>query len=126
MTPQSLAQTIEEFLAESHEAVVIEDGLVSFDLATAKFSISTENNKCLLHLWSEERNIVRRVESVAQKNGTLRLDVRKFGQAKPTTLEICRERDQRTPSAKRAARAAYQRFLAAILEREYPGHKIEK
>lgn len=126
MPPQSLAQTIEEFLAGSTEAVVIEDGLVSFDLATAKFSLSTENNKCLLHLWSEERNIVRRVESVAQKNGTLRLDVRKFGQAKPSTLEICRERDQRSPSAKRASRAVYQRFLAAVLQREYPGNKVEK
>src|SRR5438270_4491643 len=108
MTPRSLARTIEDFLAESPDAVVMEDGLIAFDMASAKYSISTENNKCLLHLWSEERNVVRRVESLEQKNGTLRLDVRKFGQAKPTKLELCRDRDQRTLSAKRTARVTYQ------------------
>lgn len=123
---QSLARTIEDFLAESHDAVVIEDGLVAFDLAAAKFSISTEQNKCLLHLWSGERNIVRRVEDAQLKKDSLQLKVRKFGQARPTTIEICRERDRRSPSAKRAARAAYQRFLSAVLQREFPGHKIEK
>ena len=126
MTPQSLAQSIEEFLAESSRAVVIEDGLVTFDLASAKFSISSDNNKCLLHLWSNERNVVRRVESTAQKKDVLRLEVRKFGQAKPTTIDICRDRDQRTPSAKRAARAAYQRLITAVLKREYPAHRVEK
>jgi hypothetical protein len=123
---QTLARTLEEFLGESHDAVVIEDGLVTFDLANAKFSISTENDKCLLHLWSDERNIVRRVEDAKQKKDCLQLEVRKFGQGKPTTIEICRERDRRTPSAKKAARAAYQRFLSAVLQRESPGYKIEK
>lgn len=104
---------------------MLEDGLVVFDLSSAKFSLSTESNKCLLHLWSDERNVVRRVESAQQKNGTLKLEVRKFGQAKPTKLELCQDRDRRSPSAKRAARATYQRFLSAGLQREYPGHKIE-
>src|SRR5438876_5586596 len=113
-----LARTIEEFLAEVPGAVVTEDGLVTFDLAAAKYSISSENGKCLLHLWSDERNIVRRVESAEQKNGTLRLEVRKFGQTKPTKLELCRDPDQCTSSAKRASRATFQRFLAAVLQRE--------
>jgi hypothetical protein len=126
MTPQALAQTIQDFLRDSHDAVVIEDGLVSFDLATSKFSISTENDKCLLHLWSEERNIVRRVEDARRKKDSLQLEVRKFGQAKPATIEICRERDRRSPSARRTCRAGYQRFLSAVLQREFPGHTIEK
>ena len=126
MTPQSLAQSIEDFLAESSHAFVIENGLVTFDLASAKVSISSDNNKCLLHLWSDERNVVRRVESTAHKKDTLRLEVRKFGQAKATTIDICRDRDQRSHSAKRATRAAYQRFIAAVLQREYPGHTVEK
>ena len=60
-SPVHLARTIEDFLNESPTAVVLEDGLGVFDLASARFSISTEQNKCLLHLWSEERNVVRRV-----------------------------------------------------------------
>lgn len=130
MPPESprekLAQTIADFLAASPDAVVLEDGLVIFDLSSAKASLSTESNKCLLHLWSGERNIVRRVESAEHKNGRLRLDVRKFGQAKSTKIELCADRDLRTPSARRAGRAAFQRFFSAVLQSEFPGRKIER
>src|SRR6266571_399627 len=61
MTPDALVRTVEEFLSQAHDAVVLEDGAVAFDLAQAKYSISGERNKCLLHLWSAERNVVRRV-----------------------------------------------------------------
>ncbi|MGH2349430.1 MAG: P1 family peptidase, partial [bacterium] len=36
--------------------VVLEEGEELFDFATARYSISAEHGKCLLHLWSEERN----------------------------------------------------------------------
>jgi hypothetical protein len=122
--PESLIHTVEDFLAAAHDAVVIEDGAVAFDLARAKYSVSGEYNKCLLHLWSSERNVVRRVLEVEIKNDVLRLAVQRLGQNKPTKLEICRERDRRTPTAKRAARLAYQRMLQRTLERRFPRYKI--
>src|SRR3954470_13312382 len=125
-SPQALARAITDFLADLPAAVVLEDGLVIFDLACAKYSLTTEQNKCLLHLWSEERNVVRRVESAELRKGELHLHVRKFGQAKPTRLELVRERDQRSPSAKKSSRATYQRFLSAVLQREFPGYKVER
>src|SRR3954449_9886406 len=94
--PQVLARKLEEFLAESPNAVVIEDGMVSFDLGTAKYSISNDHGKCLLHLWSDERNTVRRVLEAETRNGTLKLSVQKFGQARPIKVEICSDRDRRT------------------------------
>jgi len=100
------------FLSEASGAVALEDGAVLFDLAQAKYSISGEHNKCLLHLWSAERNTVRRVLEAEVKSGTLRLAVQSLGQARPTKLEICRERDRRSPTAKRAARTAYEAKLA--------------
>ena len=124
MNPESLIHTVEDFLAAAHDAVVIEDGAVVFDLAQAKYSISGEHNKCLLHLWSAERNVVRRVLEVEIKNDVLRLAVQRLGQNKPTKLEICRERDRRTPTAKRAARFAYQSMLQRTLERRFPRYKI--
>src|SRR5271167_1242737 len=39
-------------------------------------------------------------------------------------LEICRERDRRSPSARRACRAAYQHKLRRTLERHFTGFKI--
>jgi hypothetical protein len=120
MDSRRVAGQLEDFLASSSEAVVVEQGAVLFDLAQAKYSISGESNKCLLHLWSVERNIVRRILDVEAKGEVLRLTVQKTGQARPTHLEICRGGDRRTVSAKRAARASYQRVLERILRRNFP------
>jgi hypothetical protein len=124
VTPEALSRTVQEFLSEASGAVVLEDGAVAFDLERAKYSISGEYNKCLLHLWSAERNTVRRVLDAEVKNGTLRLAVQRLGQARPTKLEICRERDRRSPSAKKAARASYEHKLRRALERHFPGFAI--
>ncbi len=124
MTPESLVRAVEDFLAGSRGAVVMEDGAVAFDLEQAKYSISGERNKCLLHLWSAERNVVRRVLDAEVKNETLRLAVQRLGQTKPTKLEICRERDPRTPTAKKAARLAYRQVLERLLRRRFPGFTV--
>ncbi len=124
MTPEALTRTVQDFLSEAAGAIVLEDGSVTFDLGRAKYSISGEHNKCLLHLWSSERNAVRRVLDAEIKNGTLRLAVQRLGQARPTKLEICRERDRRTPTARKAARAAYEQRLRRALERHFPGFAI--
>jgi hypothetical protein len=47
--------------------------------------------------------------------------VQRLGRPKPTHLEICRDRDRRTPSAKRAQRATYERLLERALVRNFPG-----
>jgi hypothetical protein len=126
VTPESLTRTVQDFLAEASGAVVLEDGAVSFDLARAKYSISGEYNKCLLHLWSSERNAVRRVLDAEVRSGTLRLAVQRLGQSRPTKLEICRERDRRSPSAKKAARASYEQKLRRVIERHFPGFTIAR
>jgi len=40
---------------------VLENGSVAFDLAQSKESISGDNNRRLLHLWSAQRNAVWRI-----------------------------------------------------------------
>ncbi len=100
---------------------MVEDGAIAFDLAEAKYSISGEYHKCLLQLWSSERNVVRRVLDAEIKATTLRLLVQRMGQARPTRLDICRDRDQRSPAARRAARLAYEPRLRRALERNFPG-----
>lgn len=115
-----------DFLNGASGAVVLEDGAVVFDLERAKYSISGEYDKCLLHLWSAERNAVRRVLDAELKNGMLRLWVQRMGQARPTKMEICRERDRRSPSAKKACRAAYEAKLRRVLERHFADFRIER
>jgi hypothetical protein len=106
--------------------VVIEDGQVLFDLESAQYSVSCQKDRCLLHLWSQERNLVRNVLDAESKNGILTLTVRRFAQARPVKLEICRDRDRRTPTAQKAARSRYARLLERVLRREAPGWALEK
>ncbi|MFZ1010590.1 MAG: hypothetical protein WAN65_27370 [Candidatus Sulfotelmatobacter sp.] len=126
VTPQALTQTVQDFLSEASGAVVLENGAVAFDLAQSKYAISGEYNRCLLHLWSAERNTVRRVLDAEVKNGTLRLAVQRLGQARPSKLEICRVRDRRSPTARRMARAAYEHNLRRMLDRRFSDFKVIK
>jgi hypothetical protein len=126
MTPDLLARSLQEFLAASRSAVVLEDGQVLFDLESAQYSVSSEKDRCLLHLWSQERNVVRQVLDAELKNGVLALTVRRFGQTRPIKLEVCRDRDRRPPTARKAARGRYARLLERLLRREMPGWALDK
>ncbi len=126
MMPDLLARAVQEFLAEVRGGAVIENAEVIFDLESAQYSISSERGKCLLHLWSGERNVVRQVMDAELKNGELRLSVRGFAQARPHQLVIAKNSDRRAPAAKRAARIQYANFLERILYREFPGWTLDR
>lgn len=126
MSAASLASLIRDFIGDTPRGAVIEEGEVLFDLSESKYSISTEHEKCVVHFWSSERNCVRRVLDGEAKNGVLKLTIQRLGRPKPTKLEICRDRDQRTPSAKRTQRATYERQLERALERRFPGFGVSR
>lgn len=99
-TVEQISAALEDFLAEHARAVVLEDGKVLFDMREAKYKLATEHGRCTLHLWGEDRNLVRRVGSTSMRNGVLRLSTFRFGQTKPQTLELVADRDRRTPSTR--------------------------
>jgi hypothetical protein len=122
---EQIAATLEEFLAEHARAVVLEDGKVLFDMREAKYRLATEHGRCTLHLWGEERNLVRRVSATTMRNGVLRLSTHRFGQTKPQTLELVADRDRRTPSTREATRIKYLRVLERVLLRSFPEFKTD-
>jgi hypothetical protein len=126
MTPDSLTRLLHEFLSEARSGVVIEDGQIIFDLASAQYSISSEKDRCLLHLWSDERNLVRNVIDAEVKSGTMILAVRRFAQARPHKMEICRDRDRRAPTAQKAARNRCARTLERVLRLQFPDWPLDK
>ena len=67
---------------------------------------------------------MRRVLDAEVKPTTLRLQVQRMGQNRPTRLDFCRDRDQRSPAARRAARTAYEPRLRRALERNFPGWTV--
>ncbi len=124
-SPDEVLAAIDFFFAEWPNAVVLEDGKALFDMRAAKFSVAAEHGRCTLHLWSEERNLVRRVVSAEVRGKSLRLGVMKFGQAKPTLLEVAGDRDRRTPSTREQTRLRYVKVLERALGRVFPEWKVE-
>ena len=124
-TPAQLAQTIESYLADHPGAVLLEDGRVVFDMRTAHYSVGESHGRCLLQLWSDERNIVRTVVDVKERAQCLRLVTRRMGAAKPQSLELAPTSDRRTPTARDTARRNYLRLLERVLGRHYIGAKVD-
>jgi hypothetical protein len=123
-TQQTVAQiafALEEFLAEHPSAIVMEDGKVLFEMRAAKYSLATEHGRCTLQLWSEERNIVRRVSAAMERGALrdrmLRLTTQRFGQTRSGSLDILADRDRRTPSTREATRVRYVKALERVMLR---------
>ncbi len=119
MQPESLMRDLEAFLATAPAAAVFEDGERIFDLSVARYSVSADHGKCLLHLWSDERNMVRRVLDAETSQDALVLSVQRFGQAKPSRLEILRHGDRRSPQARTMGRRQYCKLLQKVLHRQF-------
>jgi hypothetical protein len=124
-TPQKLALAIEEYLADHPAAALLEDGRVLFDMRSAHYAVSEQHGRCLLQLWSEERNLTRSVIDVQERAQCLRVVTRRMGAAKPQTLELVPTSDRRTPTARDAARRNYQRLLERVLTRHFIGSKVD-
>ncbi len=118
-TAATVARQIEEFLANHPAAAVLEDGKVIFDLRFSKASLNTEHDRCTLHLWSEERNLVRQIVSVTERAETLRLATQRFGHAQTKLLELVASRERRTPTTRETARQRYVQTLERALAREF-------
>jgi hypothetical protein len=120
-----LAQSIESYLADYPAAALLEDGRVLFDMRFAHYAVNESHGRCLLQLWSEERNLVRTVVEVQERAQCLRLMTRRMGATKPQALELVPTSDRRTPTARDAGRRNYQRLLERVLTRRFLDEKVD-
>ncbi len=120
LAPATLAAALECFLTDNPRACVVEESAVLFDMERARWSIDAANGRCVLQLWSEERNLSRTVTGLQERRGALRLEVRRFGQTKPQVLRLVPDRDQRSPSVRDATRKKYMQLLQRVLARSFP------
>jgi hypothetical protein len=125
ITPEKLVGELEEYFATHPAAAILEEGRVIFDMRLARYSITESHGRCVLQLWSEERNIMRTVVGVEHRAQSLRVLTRKMGAPKPQALEIVANSDRRTPTAREAARRNYQRVLERALTRSFIGFKAD-
>src|SRR5512146_492847 len=121
----TILEQIRSYLDAHPRAVMVEGGEVVFRFDQAQYSLQPERSRCLLQVWSEERNIVRRIVSAEPREEHLRLSAQRFGQSKPTVIELIPQEERRPASAKRISRATFQRVLRRSLERNFPGWALE-
>lgn len=123
--PAKLVEILEEYLAEHPGAALLEEGRVLFDMRIARYAITESHGRCLLQLWSEERNVVRTVIEIQRRAQSLRVITRRMGVPKPLALELVPNSDRRTPTARDSSRHSYRRLLERVLTRTFTGAKVE-
>jgi hypothetical protein len=111
-------------LAASGSVEVREDGEWLAELATLQFELRVERKTPLVHLWSDERNLTRRVLRVKETaDDRIVLEVQRFGRAKPGRLEFLL-----TDSPRAAGRVTRERFRARftrILAEKFPDAVVD-
>ncbi len=126
MDTAELTRTLELYLADHPRATVAEEDEVVFELPQARYSVSGEHGRCLLHLWSSDRNMVRRVLDAEQHRNELTLTIQKFGASHTSSLHLMPSDEPSQPGSRAADRAAYRRRLKRLLEREFPAYKLDR
>jgi hypothetical protein len=105
-------------LAAQGPVEAAEDDRLLAELAPFRFEVRDEPRGTLLHLWSEERNLFRRVLCIAEQSAEhLALEVSRFGKSQPARLTFALR------AAKPALRLSRERFraqLRRLLEEQFP------
>lgn len=123
--PETVRQAVREFLESYPAAVVMEAGERLFDLREASYELSDEGRRVVLHLWSADRNMVRRLVSATRQGSVLRMEVLRLGQKTPTRMELVAGDGREMPMGRDRARARYAAVLTRVLEREFGEWEVE-
>lgn len=113
-----------EAMAASGHAEVREDGEWLAELDGLRCELRTQGKNSLVHLWSGERSVTRRLLRVReQSDDRIILEVQRFGRARPSRMEFLR-----TDSPRSAARITREQFRARfqrILSERFPDAQID-
>ncbi|MCI0404360.1 MAG: hypothetical protein L0212_12720 [Acidobacteria bacterium] len=126
-TLESLRARIESFLSADAAREITEDGELLFDLRGTEFRLEENRGRLLLHLWSPERNWVRRVLGAAEETpGRLVVEVERFGSRRTGKLVVTAPRRRAPSERERAAgRRQFAAWFRRLLERQFPRARLE-
>ena len=111
-------------IAGSGRAEVCEDGERLADFNPLNFEIRRQGKNALVHLWSAERNLTRRVLRIKERSeDRILLEVQRFGRAKPGRLEFYCADTQRP--AVQISREQFRTRMRRILSESFPDATIE-
>jgi hypothetical protein len=114
---------LREFSA-SGPVEVRENGRRLASLTTLSWEVRHAGEKPLLHLWSEQHNLTRRVLAITDHSEErLSLAVECFGRSKPGRLEFVRTSFERSP--RDLSREEFCSHLSRILAEQFPDEALE-
>jgi len=91
-------------------------------LAGLQYEVRRRGSSTLLHLWSEQQNLVRRVLRITEQSPEqLVIEVQRFGRSKPDTLAF--HRAQR--AAGRLTREQFRERFRQLLAEQFPDEKLD-
>jgi hypothetical protein len=118
-----LDRALEVMIASGH-AEVREDGEWLAELAGTHCELRSQGKNSVVHLWSDERSVTRRVLRVhEQSEDRIVLEVQRFGRAKPGRMEFLRTDTPR--SAARVTREQFRARFHRILRERFPDALID-
>lgn len=118
-----LEASLREFAAAG-PAELRENGARVAPLSTLSWEVRGNGDKPLLHLWSENHNLTRRVLAITDHSEQrLALTVECFGRSKPDRLEFLRIEFDR--SERELCREAFAQSIRRLCEHEFPDETLE-
>ena len=110
---------VREFLAHCRQPVLIEAGEQPIPLAEGRYDLEPRGQGCVLHVWGEEGNLVRRIIAIkSEKQDRIEMLATSFGR-RDIRLAIVDEAHKTGRVQREAGHARFREFLRRILFREY-------
>ena len=124
---EELKERIDLFLLGLRHPILTEPGREVLDLSTSRYSLSTEYQKLLWHVWNEQTNFVRQITGIQKESaGRMELRFQKFGKGPPGTLILAESRAAVEQVARRSQRVRYTQTLRRFLAQLFPQWKVEE
>jgi len=118
-----LQASLQEFVTSGAVEVHENGGRVA-SLSGMCWEVRGSGEKPLLHLWSEQFNLTRRVLAITDHSAErLALAVERFGRPKPDRLEFLRVDFER--NAREVAREEFREHLKRLLAEQFPDETLE-
>ncbi len=124
---EALKEKIELFLLGLHHSVLTEPGREVIDLSASHYSLTTEYNKLLCHVWNDQTNLVRQITRIKKETASrMELQFQKFAKGPPGTLILAESRAGPAQLDRRSERSRYGQRLRRFLAQLFPDWKVEK
>src|SRR3990170_1754411 len=122
---EQIKERIELFLLEQSRPLLTEPGHDIVDLSSSSYSLSTQYDRLLWHIWNENTNLVRQITGIQKAQpGRMELRYQRFGKGPAGTLVLADSRAVPGQLDRRSRRTQYARTLRRWLHQLFPQWKV--